>query len=160
MQAVSRSEAAAEQARPGEEPWPWVFPFDDARIGMYRGTIATILRLPKVALPALEQGMDRLEPAVAQPHEVSQRSAEEGRKLRALVLCDLAESYVASGEIEQGCRLIAEALPLGIQMGSDRVLRRFGEIRNELAPSKNVRAVKELDERLLSGFFAGVRSNS
>ena len=37
MQAVSRSEAAAEQARPGEEPWPWVFPFDDARIGMYRG---------------------------------------------------------------------------------------------------------------------------
>jgi tetratricopeptide (TPR) repeat protein len=137
LEAVSRSEAAAEQARPGEEPWPWVFPFDDARIGMYRGTIATILKLPKVALPALEQGMDGLEPRAAQPHEISQRSAEEGPKLRALVLCDLAESYVASGEIEEACKLIAEALPIGTQMGSARVLRRFGEIRQELEPSKD-----------------------
>jgi hypothetical protein len=137
-----------------------VFPFDDARIGMYRGTIATILKLPKVALPALEQGMGGLAPPAAHPYEVSQPSAEEGPKLRALVLCDLAESHVASGEIEQGCELIAEALPLGIRMGSDRVFQRFGEIRKELALSKDVRAVKELDERLLSGFFAGVRSNN
>jgi hypothetical protein len=40
------------------------------------------------------------------------------------------------------------------------VLQRFGEIRKELAPSKDARAVKELDERLLSGFFTGVRSNN
>jgi hypothetical protein len=101
-----------------------------------------------------------LAPPAAHPLEVSQPSAEEGPKLRALVLWDLAESYVALGEIEQDCQLIAEALPLGIRTGSHRVLQRFGEIRKELAPSKDARAVKELDERLLSGFFTGVRSNN
>ena len=117
--------------------------------------IATILKLPKVALPALEQGMDGLEPAAARRNESPKRSAEEGPKLRALVLCDLAESYVASREIEEGCRLIGEALPLGFEMGSDRVLRRFGEIRKELAPSKDARAVRDLDDRLIDSIWPG-----
>jgi transcriptional regulator with XRE-family HTH domain len=146
MHAVGRFEAAASRARPGEEPWPWAFPFDDARVAMYRGTVATILKLPKLALPALQQGIDWLAPT---PDRGAKRSAEAGDKLRALVLCDLAESYVCVDEIEESCRLLAEAFAIGLRMGCDRVLRRVGDIRTQMAPRKDLSAVRELEQGMM-----------
>jgi transcriptional regulator with XRE-family HTH domain len=151
LDALGRSEAAASRARPGEEPWPWAFPFDGARIAMYRGTVATILKLPKLALPALEEGMDGLAPAPSD--RSAKRSAEAGDKLRALVLCDLAESYVCVEEIEEVCRLLAEAFAIGLRMGCDRVLKRVGDIRAQLAPQKDVRAVRQLEQGMMDSFL-------
>jgi hypothetical protein len=151
MEALGRCERAAERARPGEEPWPWAFPFDDARIAMYRGTVGTILAQPKIALPALQRGMKDLGPwGGASGGPVKGGSAEAGPKLRALVLCDLAETYLFSEEVEQTCLLLSEAFATGLRMGCDRVLKRVAEIRARLDPCRHVPAVRNLEDEMMT----------
>jgi transcriptional regulator with XRE-family HTH domain len=151
MQALGRCERAAERSRPGEEPWPWAFPFDDARIAMYRGTVGTILAQPKVALPALHRGMDDLGPYGGGPGgPATGGSAEAGPKLRALVLCDLAETYLFAEEVEQTCLLLSEAFSIGLQMGCDRILKRVADTRARLEPHKHVPAVRHLEDDMMT----------
>ena len=69
----------------GHEPmWPWLFPFDAAKLASYVGACATRLRLPRTALPALTEALDGLGPART--------------KQRALVLADLAVNHRALGD--------------------------------------------------------------
>jgi transcriptional regulator with XRE-family HTH domain len=151
MQALGRCERAAERSRPGEEPWPWAFPFDAARIAMYGGTVGTILAQPNAALPALQRGMDDLGPGCGGPGGAAKGgSAESGPKLRALVLCDLAETYLFAEEVEQTCLLLSEAFSIGLQMGCDRILKRVGDIRARLEPLKHVPAVRQLEDEMMT----------
>jgi hypothetical protein len=95
----------------GHEPmWPWLFPFDAAKLAGYVGACATRLRLPRTALPALAEALDGLGPART--------------KQRALVLADLAVNHRALGSHDQARELAAEARIIGIERASAKVLQR------------------------------------
>ena len=140
LSALGRADAASEQIQPdGEMFWPLVFPFDEGRQARERGACATRLKQPDVALPALAEGLGSL--------------GSGPSKRRALVLSDLAATYVLTAEIEEACVAAGEAFDVGIQLQSDRVLKRVARIRRELRPWKDTKAVRELDERIVGGLL-------
>jgi hypothetical protein len=95
----------------GHDPlWPWLYPFDAAKLAGYVGACATRLRLPRTALPALTEALDGLGPART--------------KQRALVLADLAANHRALGDDDQARELAAEADAIGIERASAKVLQR------------------------------------
>jgi transcriptional regulator with XRE-family HTH domain/tetratricopeptide (TPR) repeat protein len=136
MAALGRAEEAIAK---DQEPWAWTLPLDFGRLTRHRGFCATRLGLPAVSIPALRHGLDELG-----PHEI---------KWRALALSDLANSYILTGEIEEACGAAGEAFDTGIQLQSDRVLKRVARIRRELGPWKETKAVRELEERMGGGFL-------
>jgi transcriptional regulator with XRE-family HTH domain len=108
LAACKRAEAAVAA---GHEPmWPWLYPFDAARLAGYVGACATRLRLPRTALPALGEALDGLE--------------EARTKQRALVLADLAANHRALGDHEQARDLAAQAEAIGVERSSPKVLQR------------------------------------
>jgi hypothetical protein len=136
MAALGRAEEAMGK---DQEPWAWTLPLDFGRLTRHRGFCATRLGLPAVAIPALRHGLDELG-----PYQI---------KWRALALSDLATSYILTGEIEEACGVAGEAFDVGIQLQSDRVLKRVARIRRELAPWKDMKAVRGLEEKMVSGLL-------
>ncbi len=143
LAALGRAEEAVGK---DQEPWAWTLPLDRGRLVRHRGFCATRLELPAVSIPALRHGLDELGPTPS--------------KWRALALSDLAESYILTGEIEEACGVAGEAFDVGIQLQSDRVLKRVARIRRELGPWKETKAVRELNERMagrLMGSYDPIR---
>jgi hypothetical protein len=136
MAALGRAEEAMAK---DQEPWAWPVPLDFGRLTRHRGFCATELKLPTVSIPALRQGLDELG-----QHQI---------KWRALALSDLARSYILTEEIEEACGVAGEAFDAGIQLQSDRVLKRVARIRRELAPWKDMEGVRELEDKMVSGFL-------
>src|SRR3989440_3521715 len=136
MAALGRAEEAMGK---DQEPWAWTLPLDFGRLTRHRGFCATRLGLPAVSIPALRHGLDELG-----QHQI---------KWRALALSDLAKSYILTGEIEEACGAAGEAFDAGIQLQSDRVLKRIAQIRSELAPWKDMKAVRELEEKMVTGLL-------
>jgi hypothetical protein len=136
LAALGRAEEAIGK---DQESWAWTVPLDFGRLTRHRGFCATRLGLPAVSIPALRQGLDKLG-----PHEI---------KWRALALSDLATSYILTGEIEEACGVAGEAFDVGMQLQSDPVLKRVGWIRRELRPWKKTKAVRELEEKMVSGLL-------
>src|ERR1700730_13428302 len=136
MVALGRAEEAIEK---DQEPWAWTLPLDFGRLTRHRGFYATRLGLPAVSIPALRHGLDELG-----PYQI---------KWRALALSDLATSYILTGEIEEACGVAGEAFDAGIQWQSDRVLKRVARIRRELAPWKDMKVVRELEDKMVSGLL-------
>ncbi len=133
LRALGRAEDALDQ---GVAPrWPWIHSYDEAWVARYRGAIAAKLGLPEIALPALRQGLAALGPART--------------KHRANSLCDLAEVLAMTGEVEEACRALGEAVAIGVEMGSDRVVHRGRGVRAGLEPYRATQAVKDLDAFLL-----------
>lgn len=134
--ALGRADTASEQIEAdGELFWPLVFPFDAGRRARERGACATRLKEPQIALASLEEGLEAL--------------GSGASKRRALALSDLAETYALTREIEEACRLLGEAFDIGMQLRSARVLKRVSQVRTELGPWKDTKAVSELEERMV-----------
>jgi hypothetical protein len=108
LAALKRAEAAMAQAH--EPLWPWLYPFDGAKLAGYVGACATRLRLPRTALPALADALDGFGPART--------------KQRALVLADLAANHWALGDHDQARELAAQAHAIGVERSSPKVIRR------------------------------------
>jgi hypothetical protein len=136
MAALGRAEEAIGK---DQEPWAWPVPLDARTLTAARGFCATELKLPTVSIPALHQGVSQAEPTPS--------------KWRALVLSYLAENYILTEEIEEACGVLGESFDLGIQLQSDRVLKRIVRIRRELGPWKETKAVRELEGRMVGGFL-------
>src|SRR5437588_2175746 len=79
---------------PDEATWPWVFPMNGQEVSRYRGLAALSLRLPALAVPALNEGLEALGPAPT--------------KRRAYTLGKLAEAYCQSGDVDRACDLGAD----------------------------------------------------
>ncbi|HWD71714.1 MAG TPA: hypothetical protein VG779_04240 [Actinomycetota bacterium] len=135
LHALDRAEAFAVRTDGDDSPWPSTHPFGHGGLDGYRGAIAARLGLPEMALPALQTALG------------TQNPGQVG-KYRALVLGDMAMSHLPAGEVEESVRLTAEALDIGAQLGSYRVLQRVREVRSCLSPYRNVTAVRDLDERM------------
>jgi hypothetical protein len=135
LAALGRAEEAIERGRSNPEPpWPWVYPFDEAKIAIYRGTCSAKLQLPKTGLPALHKALSALGPAPT--------------KQRALALCDQAAMYAQVGELEEACRLTGEAHSIGTHTRSNKILHRVMGVRAQPEMQKRARVVHDLDERL------------
>jgi hypothetical protein len=108
LAALHRAEAAI--AAEHEPMWPWLYPFDAAKLAGYVGACATRLRLPRTALPAFTEALDGLGPART--------------KQRALVLADLAANHRALGDHTQAREPAAQAHAIGTERSSPKVLQR------------------------------------
>lgn len=108
LAACKRSETAVAAAH--DPMWPWLFPFDAAKLAGYVGACATRLGLPRTALPALTEALDGLGPART--------------KQRALMLADLAVNHRALGHDDEAREVAAEARAIGIERRSAKVLQR------------------------------------
>lgn len=97
-------------------------------------TCYTRLNHPEAAQAVLREDMVSMDPA---------RGIHN-----AIVLVDLARTYIQQGEIEETCKYASEALGIMIQLRSARVLQRLLALRGELEPWKRTEYVRNLDQRI------------
>jgi transcriptional regulator with XRE-family HTH domain len=111
--------------------WPWVSAFTFAKASMYRASCAALLG------DALEvtRAFRDAEPALQAP------------KRRALALVDVARAHARQGDLAEACRHATEALGIGQQAGSERVVQLVGRFRSGLGINQHP-ATAELDDQL------------
>jgi len=134
LAALARAEASMRQD--AEPLWPWVYPFTSTRLASYRGSCATRLNLHALALPALHQALAGFGPTAT--------------KAKALTLTDMAASYLASADVEQACAKAREALEIGVEQRSQRIVGRVLAVRAQMASQQTTVAVQALDQRILA----------
>jgi transcriptional regulator with XRE-family HTH domain len=115
--ALGRAEAAI--ARPGAldaPPWPWLFPFDQAKLAGYRALVCVRLGRAGPALAAFAQSLGAVQPAPKQRAVLMLDVATAARQ-QATTTRDTARADEAFG-------LACEALATGVRYGSERVIER------------------------------------
>jgi hypothetical protein len=114
----------------GEPVWPWVFQFDRAK-----GAISEAAALGRLGdLSGAATAFRAAEPHVTGP------------KPRALALLDQAQVLVGTGQLGDGCATALEALRIGHEYGSARIMGKARTFRAAL-PANTVEA-RQLDEAL------------
>jgi transcriptional regulator with XRE-family HTH domain len=122
--ALSRAAKTIDQDwRPEPPPWPWVFPFDHAKLAGYRALVAVRLTRPAAALAAFAESLSAAQPAPKQ---------------RAVVMLDVATAACQDGtarhdsdRVDEAFRLACEALGVGVTYSSERVIERARGFRRE-----------------------------
>lgn len=139
-QALIRAARIIEQDQRSEPPpWPWVFPFDQAKLAGYRALVAVRLTRPADALAAFAESLSATQPAPKQ---------------RAVVMLEVATAARQDGtarhdndRIDEAFRLACEALGVGVTYSSERVVERARRFRREYSgPSTSY--VREFDDQL------------
>ncbi|MEU4117954.1 helix-turn-helix transcriptional regulator [Kitasatospora sp. NPDC028055] len=130
--ALTHSRAAA-RTTTGDEPppWPWVFTFDESKVAASRVTCGA-----KLGLEAWVS--DGASAVLATAHA----------KQRALLVMDLATGHLAAGRIEAAFTLATQALEIGFQYRSGRIIERGRALRRSLNTPSPPKVVREFDERL------------
>jgi transcriptional regulator with XRE-family HTH domain len=138
--ALEQSEYYLEKAQPGETS-SYAFTgeaidvhFTRSLLLGYKGACYTRLKQPEAAQAALTEDIASIDPS---------RSIHN-----AIVLVDLARTYIQQGEIEEACRLATQALMIMVQLQSARVFQRLLDLRSELETWKNTEYVSDLDQRM------------
>ncbi len=135
LDALQRAERILDRAGEQDEPpRPWVFPVNHSLLAAYRVSVAIRLKLPKIALPALQASLKRLGATPTKPHVYTLSNAAYARTL--------------SGEIEEACHLAGEALAIATQLEDQEGLERVRKVRGQMEPWRATKAVMELDDRL------------
>lgn len=125
-------------------PWPWVFPFDHAKLSGYRALVAVRLTRPADALAAFTESLSAVQPAPKQ---------------RAIVMLEVATAARQDGmgrhdsdRVDDAFRLACEALGVGVSYSSERVIERARRFRREYSgPATGY--VREFDDQLLSALL-------
>lgn len=119
--ALDRAGAAIESRKADPPPWPWMFPFDHAKLAGYRALAYVRLGRPSEALAAFAESL-----AAAQP----------APKQRAVVMLEVATAACQEGasqqdtaRIDEAFQLASEALAAGTRYSSDRVIQRSRQFR-------------------------------
>ena len=120
-----------------DEPvWPWIFRFDERKLAGYRAQVAAKLGRVKAAEKALQIAND----------------PQQAPKPRAVMEVLRAGILAQSGNIDDACKVAAEAFDVGQAFGSERVTRAVATFRTTLGV-RSGRAVAELDERLYATYL-------
>jgi len=138
--ALARAGRIIDQDRQsGPPPWPWVFPFDHAKLAGYRALVAVRLTRPADALAAFTESLSAAQPAPKQ---------------RAVVMLEVATAARQDGtarhdndRIDQAFRLACEALAVGVTYSSERVIERARRFRRDY-PGPATSYVREFDDQL------------
>src|SRR5712691_177790 len=122
--ALTRAAKAIDQDRRSEPPpWPWVFPFDHAKLAGYRALVAVRLTRPADALAAFAESLSAAQPAPKQRAvvmlEVATAARQDGTARRD------------NGRIDEAFRLACEALAVGVTYSSERVIDRARRFRRD-----------------------------
>ena len=138
--ALTRAAKAIEQdRRPEPPPWPWVFPFDHAKLAGYQALVAVRLTRPADALAAFTESLSAAQPAPKQ---------------RAVVMLEVATAACQDGtarrdgdRADEAFRLACEALGVGFTYSSERVIERARRFRGEYS-GPVTSYVREFDDQL------------
>jgi transcriptional regulator with XRE-family HTH domain len=142
--AIERAGAAVEAGRgTTAPPWPWIFPFDQAKLAGYRALVFVRLGRPEDALAAFADSLVAPQPAPKQ---------------RAMIMLEVATAAAQEGvreqdtaRIDEAFSLAAEALALGERYSSGRVVHRSRMFRRDYAgPSTS--SVRAFDQRAYASF--------
>lgn len=125
----------ATQRIPHEEapPWPWVFSFTPAKVararivcGVHLGRSDWVFDSVSAAGPMMHNG-----------------HAKQG----ALLMLEVADAHVSAGQVDAAFMLATQAVELGIELRSGRVVDRARTVRRRVS-SSTPRVVRDFDERL------------
>ncbi|NUW39337.1 helix-turn-helix domain-containing protein [Nonomuraea rhodomycinica] len=133
--ALRRAESAiAAGERSGAPPWPWVFPFDQAKLAGYRGQVSVRLGRAEEARSALSESLSAGRPAVKQ---------------RGVLLTEMAAAQAMAGRHEEAFQSASSALTVGVTYGSERIIHRARRFRRAYTGPVTA-TVRTFDERLLA----------
>lgn len=118
--------------------WPWVFPFNRAKIASYRAITAVRLGKPNLAHAAFAAGA----------------ASSQSPKQRAAALVDHARTFLVDRQIAEAATLALRALELGERFGSERVRRKITGLRRQIGQA-NCTEVRALDDRLNDAYSRG-----
>jgi transcriptional regulator with XRE-family HTH domain len=120
-------------------PWPWVFPFDHAKLAWYQALVAVRLSRPADALAAFADSLSAVHAAPKQ---------------RAIVMLEVATAAGQDGvarhdsdRVDEAFGLARDALDLGVTYSSARVVERARRFRRE-NPGPPTASVREFDDKL------------
>jgi hypothetical protein len=142
--AIERAGAAVEAGwGMTEPPWPWIFPFDQAKLAGYRALVCVRLGRPGDALAAFADSLGAPQPAPKQ---------------RAMIMLEVATAACQEGaeekdtaRVDEAFGLAAEALALGERYGSGRVIQRSRIFRRDYA-GPVTSSVQAFDRRVHATF--------
>ncbi|HEX9528641.1 MAG TPA: transcriptional regulator, partial [Streptosporangiaceae bacterium] len=139
--ALGRAARSAEKGAALPPPWPWLFPFDHAKLAGYRALVAVRLERPADALAAFAESLTAVQPAPKQ---------------RAIIMLEVATAARQDGttrkdtaRIAEAFQLAAEALSVGTMYSSERVIQRTRAFRRDYAGPVTSQ-VRDLDQQLQS----------
>lgn len=140
--ALHRASKAAESSQANlPPPWPWMFPFDHAKLAGYRALAYVRLGRPAEALEAFAESLTAAQPAPKQ---------------RAMVMLEVATAACQDGmndkdadRVDEAFRLAREAVATGMRYGSERVIQRSRQFRRWYAGPVTPQ-VRDFDQQLRS----------
>jgi hypothetical protein len=124
--------AVAASERAAAPPWPWVFPFDQAKLAGYRALVMVRLNRPGEAVSAFADSLTSAQPAAKQ---------------RGVLMIEIATAKSLAGEIDEAFHLADQALTVGITYSSERIIHRARRFRRAYAGPATP-AVRAFDDRL------------
>ncbi|MFH8885607.1 regulator [Streptomyces californicus] len=132
--ALSRAEHAMETARPGDDTPPWARTFDEAQLADELGHCHRDLQQYRAAAQHAERSLQLRAPAYA----------------RSRLFCRvvLASARLGLGELEQACRLGAEAAQQAAEMRSVRATEYVRAFERSLEPYRDAVAVRGYRDRV------------
>ncbi|HEY7146270.1 MAG TPA: helix-turn-helix transcriptional regulator [Streptosporangiaceae bacterium] len=140
--ALHRAEDAAGSSQAQmPPPWPWLFPFDHAKLAGYRALVCVRLRRPGDALAAFAESLAGPRPAPKQ---------------RAMVMLEVATACCHEGmadrdttRVDEAFRLASEAVAAGARFGSERVIQRSRQFRRGY-PGPATAQIQDFDRQFKS----------
>lgn len=138
MAALREAEHAVGAAqRAVDPPWPWVFPFDHAKLAGYRALVMVRLDRPHEAVSAFAESLSSAQPAVKQ---------------RGALMIEIATARSSAGDVDEAFRLAGEALTIGLTYQSERLIQRARRFRNRYTGPVTPQ-VRAFDDRLRSALL-------
>jgi transcriptional regulator with XRE-family HTH domain len=125
----------------GEPRDDYIAFWDTARL--HRSSGRALLRLGENKATAVGEGRRAIDEALGMWPQSAVRDS-------AGLLTAAASARLAQGDVPETARLAGRAFEIASRTGSIRVLRDVSEMRVRLRPYRHTRAVRELDERLLT----------
>lgn len=129
--ALEQASLFASQIQPGEYTYGEIF--DASRVPAYQGTCHMRLHHSQLAIPALQEGL---------------HAPQVPDGLKQSILLDITEANIQSGEVEQACNYMHQALDIIRRLQAARYIQRAYRLRQRMNLWGDVQVVKEVDERL------------
>jgi len=133
LRALERAHSAFDRGAPDSER-VWTQFFDRGRLDGLTLTTFTRLRRRAEARDAAERGLREAGPAAT--------------KKRSLLLGDVAEIHLQNGEVDEACRLAADALAIVAQTDFSMGLAKVKRLRGRMRPWEGRQSVRDLDEQM------------
>jgi transcriptional regulator with XRE-family HTH domain len=124
--------AVSDSQRASTPPWPWVFPFDQAKLAGYRALVSVRLGRAREAESAFSESLAGARPAAKQ---------------RGVMLTEMAAAKALAGQHDEAFHLATNALGVGVSYGSERVIQHARRFRRAYAGPMTA-TVRTFDERL------------